>query len=224
MDGLASGQGDNNSAVTSSQVQSQSTSSPSSEQNQPTTSAQTVHASSSISMAVTNNTVVIASKIGSPSTAPQQVSSPVRSTVQSNVVATNAGSSPMSLSQPVILHRTTPSSTTTTEPPKVLDRRRIEELVKEVDSLEQMDDDVEDMLMQIADDFIDNVVSAACQLAKHRKSNTVEVKDVQMHLERCWNMWIPGFGSEELKPYKKSATTEAHKQRLSLIKKTLKKY
>ena len=30
--------------------------------------------------------------------------------------------------------------------------------------------------------------------------------------ERCWNMWIPGFGSEELKPYKKSATTEAHKQ------------
>ena len=25
-------------------------------------------------------------------------------------------------------------------------------------------------------------------------------------------MWIPGFGSEELKPYKKSATTEAHKQ------------
>ena len=30
--------------------------------------------------------------------------------------------------------------------------------------------------------------------------------------ERNWNMWIPGFGSEELKPYKKAATTEAHKQ------------
>ena len=25
-------------------------------------------------------------------------------------------------------------------------------------------------------------------------------------------MWIPGFGSDELKPYKKAATTEAHKQ------------
>lgn len=38
------------------------------------------------------------------------------------------------------------------------------------------------LLMQIADDFIDNVVTASCQLARHRKSSTVEVKDVQFHL------------------------------------------
>jgi len=107
---------------------------------------------------------------------------------------------------------------------KVVDKRRIQELVKEIDPLEQMDDDVEEMLMQIADDFIDSVVTASCQLAKHRKSNTVEVKDVQLHLERNWNMWIPGFGSDDLRPYKKAATTEAHKQRMALIKKTLKKY
>jgi transcription initiation factor TFIID subunit 12 len=43
--------------------------------------------------------------------------------------------------------------------------------------------------MQIADDFIDNVVTAACQIAKHRKSNTLEVKDVQMHLGLCIIMW-----------------------------------
>ena len=69
------------------------------------------------------------------------------------------------------------------------------------------------LLVQIADDFIDNVVNNAAQLAKHRKSSNIEVKDVQVHLERSWNMWIPGFGSsEEPKPYKKQATTEAHKQ------------
>lgn len=31
-------------------------------------------------------------------------------------------------------------------------------------------------------------------------------------LERQWNMWIPGFGSDEIRPYKKACTTEAHKQ------------
>ena len=30
--------------------------------------------------------------------------------------------------------------------------------------------------------------------------------------ERCWNMWIPGFGRDELPPFKKQATTETHKQ------------
>ncbi|XP_036253159.1 transcription initiation factor TFIID subunit 12 isoform X2 [Molothrus ater] len=79
------------------------------------------------------------------------------------------------------------------------------------------------MLLQIADDFIESVVTAACQLARHRKSNTLEVKDVQLHLERQWNMWIPGFGSEEIRPYKKACTTEAHKQRMALIRKTTKK-
>lgn len=38
------------------------------------------------------------------------------------------------------------------------------------------------MLYQIADDFIDNVVTSSCQLAKHRNSNTLEVKDVQLNL------------------------------------------
>nr|CAI9705676.1 unnamed protein product [Rangifer tarandus platyrhynchus] len=75
---------------------------------------------------------------------------------------------------------------------------RTADLVREVDPNEQLDEDVEEMLLQIADDFIESVVTAACQLAQHRKSSTLEVKDVQLHLERQWNMWIPGFGSEEI--------------------------
>ncbi|OCT94408.1 hypothetical protein XELAEV_18012078mg [Xenopus laevis] len=106
---------------------------------------------------------------------------------------------------------------------QVLSKKKLHDLVREVDPNEQLDEDVEEMLLQIADDFIESVVSAACQLARHRKSNTLEVKDVQLHLERQWNMWIPGFGSEEIRPYKKACTTEAHKQRMALIKKTQKK-
>ncbi|XP_065888916.1 transcription initiation factor TFIID subunit 12-like [Dysidea avara] len=107
------------------------------------------------------------------------------------------------------------------QPPKVLNKKRLHELVEEVDPTQLVDEDVEEVLLQIADDFIESVVTASCQLAKHRKSNTLEAKDVQLHLERNWNMWIPGFGTEE-QIHKKSCATEAEKQRLAMIKKTKK--
>lgn len=55
-------------------------------------------------------------------------------------------------------------------------------MVKEVDPTEQLDEEVEEMLLQLADDFVETTVNAACLLAKHRHANTVEVKDVQLHL------------------------------------------
>ena len=120
---------------------------------------------------------------------------------------------------------------------QVLDKKRLQELVKEVDPNEQLDEDVEDLLLHIADDFIEQTVTASCSLAKHRRAPTVEVKDVQLVLEKKWNMWIPAVGAssggsaagipgeqEALKPFKKSATSEAHKARMALIRKTLRKY
>ena len=119
------------------------------------------------------------------------------------------------------------SSTPTATPPVVvLNKQRLQELVAEIDPCEQLDEEVEDVLLQMIDDFIENLVTASCQMAKHRDSKTLEVKDVQLVLEKEWNMNIPGFGTpltslNRLKSH--SSTTEAHKQRLALIKKTLKK-
>lgn len=96
--------------------------------------------------------------------------------------------------------------------------------MREIDPTEQLDEDVEDLLLQLADDFVESTINAACLFTKHRHSKIVEVKDVQLHLERNWNMWIPGFGTDELKPYKRSTITESHKQRMNLIRRSLKKY
>jgi len=37
-------------------------------------------------------------------------------------------------------------------------------------------------MLQISDDFVNELIRSACIFAKHRKSNIVEVKDVQMYL------------------------------------------
>jgi len=107
---------------------------------------------------------------------------------------------------------------------QVLTKGRLQDLVREVDPNEQLDEEVEELLLQIADDFIESTVSASCQLAKHRQASALDVTDVQMHLERQWNMWIPGFGTDELRPYKRAPVTEAHKQRMALIRKQMKKF
>lgn len=64
----------------------------------------------------------------------------------------------------------------------MLTKTRLRELVKEVDPNEQLEEDVEDLMLQISDEFVDELVRAACMFAKHRKSNIVEVKDVQVYL------------------------------------------
>lgn len=122
---------------------------------------------------------------------------------------------------------------------EVVTSKKLQELVAQIDSREKLDEDVEEvwrnafattdlphplslqLLVQIADDFIDSVATFACQLAKHRKSDTLEVKDVALHLERNWNIKIPGFSTDgEVKPFKKPTVTDVHKQRIALIKKT----
>ncbi|CAD5117257.1 unnamed protein product [Dimorphilus gyrociliatus] len=106
----------------------------------------------------------------------------------------------------------------------LLDKRRLSDLVRRVDPNAQLDEEAEEALLQIADDFIENVVTHSCQLAKHRKSNCLDVKDVLIYLERSYHMFIPGYSGDDIKSVRKAPTAEAHRQRMALIKKTLKKY
>lgn len=104
-------------------------------------------------------------------------------------------------------------------------KARLQELVREIDPTQQLDDDVEEALLQVADDFLENSMNTACRFAEHRKGTIVEARDVQLHLQQTWKLWVPGFGhnAELQQQLLRTGGSEVHKQRMAVIRKATKK-
>ncbi|KAF9580379.1 hypothetical protein BGW38_003010 [Lunasporangiospora selenospora] len=102
-------------------------------------------------------------------------------------------------------------------PSALITKRKIQEMVAQIDPTERLEPEVEDILLELADEFIESVTQFACRLATHRKSSTLDVKDVQLHLERNWNIRIPGFASEEIRSVRKSVVPASHTQRITAV-------
>ncbi|KAL8713977.1 MAG: hypothetical protein Q9220_002123 [cf. Caloplaca sp. 1 TL-2023] len=106
---------------------------------------------------------------------------------------------------------------------RVLGRNKLLELVRQVtggadgEEGETLSAAAEETLLDVADDFVDQVITAACKLAKLRTSQTLELRDVQLVLERNYNIRIPGYASDELRTVKKVQPTPAWTQKLSAI-------
>ncbi|KAF2402140.1 hypothetical protein EJ06DRAFT_473334 [Trichodelitschia bisporula] len=91
----------------------------------------------------------------------------------------------------------------------VLSKKKLDELVRQVTGGgdgaggEALTPEVEEVMLMVADEFVDNVVAAACRLAKLRESPFLEIRDIQVVLERNYNIRIPGYAMEEVRSTRK---------------------
>ncbi|KAL7951464.1 transcription initiation factor TFIID subunit A domain-containing protein [Trichoderma barbatum] len=92
----------------------------------------------------------------------------------------------------------------------VLSKKKLDELVRQVcgASAEGQDGnmltpEVEESVLNLADSFVDNVLHAACRNSKERGSKVLEIRDIQLILERTYNIRVPGYSSDELRTVRK---------------------
>ncbi|KAI1385452.1 uncharacterized protein F4822DRAFT_344807 [Hypoxylon trugodes] len=92
----------------------------------------------------------------------------------------------------------------------VLSKKKLDELVRQVcgggspgADGNYLTPDVEESVLSVADNFVDNVLHTACRLAKERGSKILEIRDIQLVLERVYNIRIPGYTTDELRTVRK---------------------
>ncbi|WVW84851.1 hypothetical protein I302_106886 [Kwoniella bestiolae CBS 10118] len=75
-------------------------------------------------------------------------------------------------------------------------KRKVQELAEGIDLAVVVDRDVEGLMLQLAEEHNEMVSQISCSLAKHRKSDTIDRKDVQLAYETIFGRSIPGFSSD----------------------------
>lgn len=77
--------------------------------------------------------------------------------------------------------------------------------------------------MDLADDFVRNIVEFSGRLAKHRKLDRIDIRDVQLNLERNWGLRIPGYATDEIKAARKWQANPEYTEKLNAISKSNKR-
>lgn len=103
---------------------------------------------------------------------------------------------------------------------RVLTKRRLQELTNSLAATEgdvkpTVDNEVEELLLDLADEFVESVTTFACRLAKHRKVTKVDIRDFQLHLERNWNIRVPGYTMEDAKAPRKLQPTAEYTEKVA---------
>lgn len=79
---------------------------------------------------------------------------------------------------------------------------RISDLVKSLDPNYTIDVAAEEQVLQLADDFLDQVTRQSIRMAQHRGSKTLDVQDLQLVLSKQWGIVVPGLGAPTFRPSK----------------------
>eukprot|EP00307_Rebecca_sp_RCC1486_P001317 CAMPEP_0119405862 /NCGR_PEP_ID=MMETSP1335-20130426/414_1 /TAXON_ID=259385 /ORGANISM="Chrysoculter rhomboideus, Strain RCC1486" /LENGTH=110 /DNA_ID=CAMNT_0007429909 /DNA_START=59 /DNA_END=391 /DNA_ORIENTATION=+ len=106
---------------------------------------------------------------------------------------------------------------------EALSKQQLLDLAKQVDPNVEIDDDVANVLLDLADQFVEEVTVVSCQLAKHRGGDRLEARDLKLCLEKNYDIRAPGFVSTETKPgaVKRPGTgNDAHRQRVEKVRRT----
>ncbi|KAH9270343.1 hypothetical protein BASA83_007500 [Batrachochytrium salamandrivorans] len=96
-------------------------------------------------------------------------------------------------------------------------KRQLPTLVSQIDPDYKFDVEMGQFFLSIADNFIERVAYRACKAAKHRVATRMDVQDVQLELERNWNLRIPGYTSESVRVIRRSGSTPSHQARVTQI-------
>lgn len=105
----------------------------------------------------------------------------------------------------------------------MVNKRKLDELSAQVRANAEhtvLSNEVAEVLLELADDFVENVTAFGCRLAKHRKSDVLEVKDLQLYLDRNWGINPPGFGDHGTQLSQGTAPTEAYRQKIISVQKS----
>ncbi|KAI5302475.1 hypothetical protein KEM56_000669 [Ascosphaera pollenicola] len=103
---------------------------------------------------------------------------------------------------------------------RVLSKKMLDVLVRQVTGggeAEGLTPDAEEFILHMADDFVDDVVTSACRLAKLRTSSTLDIRDIQLILERNYNMRISGFSADDLRTVRKPNPTPSWAAKMSAV-------
>ncbi|CAG8433846.1 9608_t:CDS:2 [Ambispora gerdemannii] len=146
--------------------------------------AQNLQPQSSLSVAtpiITPKTTEILQKpIVQPKPQQQPIASAPPLTTSSSLVLSSTPTSTVTANVPLSAHSTIPLSSNLDVSDELVTSRKIQDLVAEIDPNERVHPD---LLLEIADEFIESVAEGGALYATHRRSKQLEVKDVQLYLE-----------------------------------------